>query len=74
MTKGFQANHVQDFQKQQPTLMPPPMYQANAALPPIPPRVEFADNISSPFAMHINLVIWQTKEFPMTTRIYDGQD
>ena len=55
-------------------LMPPPMYQANPALPPIPLCVQFADNISSPFAIHTNFVMSQTGEFTMATRIYDGQD
>ena len=39
-SKRFQANHVQGFQQQRATIMPPPSYhppsyQANAALPPV---------------------------------------
>ena len=41
--KRVQANHV--AQQPQPAIMPPPyMYQANAALPPLAPRVHFNPN------------------------------
>jgi len=40
--KCFQTNHVIGKQQLQPAIMPPPyMYQANAALPPLAPRVHF---------------------------------
>ena len=40
--KRFQTNRVIGKQQLQPAIMPPPyMYQANAALPPLAPRVHF---------------------------------
>ena len=54
--KHFQGNHVNGQQQQLPAIMPPPyMYQANAALPPLAPRVHFNQDrlVSSPFALDL---------------------
>ena len=61
--KRFQANHV--AQQPQPAIMPPPyMYQANAALPPLAPRVNFNPNPPPPHHYALNTEILQTPAQP----------
>jgi len=70
--KCFQANHVMGQQQQQFAIMPPPyMYQANAALPPLAPRVHFNQNqlVSNPFALNTEIV--QPQEKPIFSQ--DGR-
>jgi len=62
--KRFQANHVIGQQQHQFAIMPHPyMYQANAALPPLAPRVHFNQNqsVSDPFALNTEIVQPQDK-------------
>jgi len=70
--KRFQANHVIGQQQQQSAIMPPPYtYQANAALPPLAPRVRFNQNqsVSNPFALNTEIV--QPQEKPIFSQ--DGR-
>jgi len=79
--KRFQANHVIGQQQQQSTIMPPPyLYQANAALPPLAPRVHFNQNksVSNPFALNTEIVQPQEKpifsqdsRFNASTDVFD---
>jgi len=64
--KRFQANHVIGKQQLQPAIMPPPyMYQANAALPPLAPRVHFNPNPSPSNHFALNTEILQPPVKPI---------
>jgi len=79
--KRFQANHVIGQQQQQSAIMPPPyMYQANAALPPLAPRVHFNQNqsVSNDFALNteieqpqVNSIFSQDGRFNASTDVFN---
>jgi len=79
--KRFQANHVIDQQQQQSVIMPPPyMYQGNAALPPLAPRVHFNQNqtVSNPFTLNteimqpqVNPIFSQDGRFNASTNVFN---
>jgi len=79
--KRFQANHVIGQQQQQPAIMPPPyMYQANAALPLLAPRVHFNPNksLSNHFALNTEIqqppvkpIFFQNSRFNASTDVFN---